>query len=259
MELIEYRDVSIEYEKGRPVVSRVNFGLEKGSVTAFLGPNGSGKTTLMSALNRLIPTCAGEIRINGADVRTISLKKLAATVACVPQFSTPSFAYTVYNMILWSRAPYISYIPGSEDYKIVDETVTRFGLERLQNKPFNEISGGEKQMVLIARAIAQKTPIILMDEPTTYLDLSNQIRTLNIVRDINRTDGVTFAITLHDPNHALYLADNVVMVNDGGAVKGRTAEMMNEENIAKLYGVKSSFFKKFGMCCMAIDYRDDFS
>lgn len=256
MELIEYRNVSIRYEKGKPVISNVSFGLEKGSITAFLGPNGSGKTTLMSALNRLVTPFEGEIFVDGISIKDIPLKKLAAKIATVPQFSSPSFGYSVYNMILWGRAPYISYTPKPEDYRIVDETIERLKIERLKDKPFTGISGGEKQLVLIARAMAQKTPIVLMDEPTTYLDIKNQIKILNIVKEINASDGVTFAVTLHDPNHALYIADNVVMVSNGSAVKGKTADMMTEENIRKLYDVKSSFADIGGIRYMAVDYRD---
>ncbi|NLW65495.1 MAG: ABC transporter ATP-binding protein [Clostridiales bacterium] len=256
MELIEYRNVCLQYEKGRPVINNVSFALEEGSITAFLGPNGSGKTTLMSALNRLITPFEGDVFIDGKNVKSIPLKKLATMIACVPQFSSPSFAYSVYNMILWGRAPYISYMPKPRDYQIVDETIERFQIAHLKDKPFSSISGGEKQMVLIARAIAQKTPIVLMDEPTTYLDIKNQIKILNVIRDINKSDGATFAITLHDPNHALYLADNIVMVNGGGAVKGKTDELMTENNIEKLYNVKSSFMPLYDMRYMTVDYRN---
>ena len=257
MELIEYKNVSIKYEKGRPVINDVSFALEKGSITAFLGPNGSGKTTLMSTLNRLIKPYEGDIFVEEKSIESIPLKKLATMIASVPQFSSPSFSYTVYNMILWGRAPYISYTPKAADYQIVDDTIDRFEITHLKNKPFTSISGGEKQLVLIARAIAQKTPIVLMDEPTTYLDIKNQIKILNVIKNINETDGVTFAITLHEPNHALYLADNVVMVSKGNAVKGKTSDLMTAENIEKLYNVKSSFMNLYDMRYMTVDYRND--
>lgn len=257
MELIEYKNVSIQYEKGKPVLEDVSFSLEKGSITAFLGPNGSGKTTLMSALNRLMIPYKGEIFVDEKKIQSISQKKLATFIATVPQFSSPSFSYSVYNMVLWGRAPHISYMPRPKDYKIVDETIKRFGIEHLKDKPFMSISGGEKQLVLVARAIAQKTPIVLMDEPTTYLDIKNQIRILNVIKEINQSDGVTFAITLHDPNHALYLSNNVVMVSGGNAVKGKTDELLTEKNVEKLYNVKSSFTYLHNMRYMTVDYRND--
>lgn len=125
----------------------------------------------------------------------------------------------------------------------------------MKEKAFSSISGGEKQLVLIARAIAQKTPIVLMDEPTPYLNIKNQIKILNVIKEINENDKVTFLITLHDPNHALYLADNIIMGSGGGAVKGKTGDVMTEDNIAKLYDVKSSFMQLYDMRYMAVDYR----
>lgn len=255
MELIEYRNVAIRYGNAPPVVKDVSFSLPAGGITAFLGPNGSGKTTLMSALDRLITPCAGDILLGSRSIRTIPLRELAKQVAFVPQFTPPGFGYSVYDMILCGRAAHIAYLPGPEDRAAVEEVIERFGIERLRDKPVGELSGGEKQMVLIARAIAQKTPVVLMDEPTTYLDIRNQVKILNVIREINRSDGVTFAIALHDPNHALSLADRVVLVSGGSAVLEKTETAMTVENMDRLYGVKTAFTEAFGTRCLNIDFR----
>lgn len=255
MELIEYHDVGIRYKMESPVVEHLNLKFKSGTVTALLGPNGSGKTTLLSALNRLLKPYCGSVFIEGENIDNISQKALAKKIATVPQFSSPNFSFTVYNMILWGRAPHISYTPKAEDYAIVAETIERLKINHLRDKVFTELSGGEKQMALVARAIAQKSSVILMDEPTTYLDINNQIRILNLVKEINTNDGVTFIITFHEPNHALYLADQVVMVNNGTARQGSVSEMMTKENIQSLYGVNSAFLNLFDMSYLAIDYR----
>lgn len=256
MELIQYKHVSIQYEPGKPVVRDVDIGMERGTITAFLGPNGSGKTTMMSALNCLIRPCEGEICVDGENVLHMKRRELGRIIACVPQFSSPSFNYTVADMVLWGRAPYISYKPREEDLRIVRQTLEQFGIGHLSEKSFNSISGGEKQMALIARAIVQQTPIVLMDEPTTYLDLYNQIRILNLVRKIRDERGTTFVITFHEPNHALYLADNIVMVRDHAARIGKKEDIMTRDNIQKLYHIDVSLVDEHDMTYLLPDFRD---
>lgn len=254
MELIEYRDVAIQYEPGRPVVRDVNIAMKQGSITAFLGPNGSGKTTMMSALNGMIRPCAGEILVDGRNISHMKRRELGRTIACVPQFTTPSFSYTVADMVMWGRSPYISYKPKSEDYNIVQDALEQFKIGHLAHKPFNSISGGEKQLTLIARAIVQDTPIVLMDEPATYLDLKNQVHILNLILEIRNSRRTTFVITLHDPNHALYVADNAVLVHDGTAEIGPKREVMTRENLESLYQISASFIDRNDMTYMLPDF-----
>lgn len=255
MELIEYRDVAIRYGKDDPVLRHVNFSLPRGGITAFIGPNGSGKTTLMSALDRLIEPCEGSILLDGTPVASLSVKEVARQIAFVPQFTAPGFGYSVFDMVLFGRSARVSNVPKEEDYRVTEQVLERFEIAHLRDKSVTEISGGQKQMVLIARAIAQQTPIVLMDEPTTYLDLKNQTRILNVIKDINRQDGVTFLIALHDPNHAMYLADSVVMVRDGAVEHEAVSTAMNTEKMRWLYGVNAEFFDAFGGRFAAIDYR----
>ena len=256
MALISYQNVAIEYEKGLPVIKNVSFSIPEKTITAFLGPNGSGKTTLMTALIGLIRPCEGEILLNGRSIHEYSVKKLAAEIAYVPQFSTQTFDYTAAEMVMWGRAPYIGYRPGKEDVEIVMDTMRQMQIDHLKNRPFNSISGGEKQMVMIARALSQQTPVILMDEPATYLDLKNQKKILNIIRRLREERNITFVLTLHDPNHALYLADHVLMVSDHTAKYGAVQDLMTPENLERLYGVKTSFAEGKGEKHVLIHYAE---
>ena len=238
MGLIEYKNVYIGYDKKSNILENVNFSLEEGSVTALLGPNGSGKSTLMSTMNNLLKANAGDIIIDGKNIKRMSTREISQKIAFVPQVSKTGFSFSVREAILWGRAPYITYLPRDNDHKIVENVIKQFHIERLADKSFNEISGGERQMVMIARAIAQEAPIVLMDEPATYLDLFNQTQVLNVIRDINRERNVTFIITLHDPNHAMYISDNVMMIKNGHVRIGTRDEIMTEENLMDLYGIR---------------------
>lgn len=238
MGIISYRNVFIEHVKDAPIIEDASFEIEKGSITALLGPNGSGKSTLMSTMNRLKSARSGKILIEGHEIDSMRPKELAKKVAFVSQFSENTFNYSVEDAILWGRAPYISYLPRSRDHEIVEETMNRLEISHLRKKTFNAISGGERQMVLVARAIAQRSPVILMDEPTTYLDVRNQARILNIIKELNKNEKVTFIVTLHDPNHAMFIADNVAMIKDGRIEMDKAEQMLTEEKLEGLYGVK---------------------
>lgn len=255
MGLIDFKNVEVKYNKKKTVLKNVNLEINEGLITVLLGPNGSGKTTLMSTINRLIKPTSGEIHITGKNINTFRHKELASQIATVPQSNAPNFSYSVLNMVMWGRAPYISYMPKKEDYEIVDATIERVGITHLRDKLINNLSGGEKQMVLIARALAQKTGIVLMDEPATYLDLKNQVKLFNLIKEINKVDGVTFVITLHEPNHALFLADDVVLVSKGEAKRGKMQEMLIKNNMEELYQVKSDFISLNGQKYMLVDYR----
>ncbi len=231
MELIRFCDVTLGYEQ--MVLQHVDFGMQRGRITVFLGPNGVGKSTLFAAACGLLKPMQGSIEIDG-DPRP---KQLARTIAMVPQSAQVSFAYRVFDMVLWGRAPYISYLPGKEDEAIATRMMQRLGITHLADKVFNHLSGGERQMVMIARALAQQTPVILMDEPATFLDLANQTKILRLVRQLNREDGITFGITVHDPNHALYLADDVALVQNHTVRYGAARELLTEHTIERLFGV----------------------
>lgn len=238
MAVIKIEDVTIAYEK-RNILEKVNLNIEKGVITTFLGPNGSGKTSLMSSINRTIKPTNGKIYIGGNDIGKMKAKNLSKIVATVPQLYNAHFNFSVFDMILLGRAPHIEYLPRKEDILKVEEAICSIGIEDLKNKEFNRLSGGERQLVMIARAIAQDTEIILLDEPTSYLDLKNQLKVLSLVKKINSLKKVTCIMTLHDPNHALMYSDKIVLFNNGVVESGTIDKMINAENIFDIYGVKS--------------------
>ncbi|PKM95055.1 MAG: ABC transporter ATP-binding protein [Firmicutes bacterium HGW-Firmicutes-1] len=238
MAVIKLEEVTIAYQK-QTVLKNVNLNIEKGLITTFLGPNGSGKTSLMSSINSTLKPVHGKIYIDGKDIGKLKAKNLSKIVATVPQLYNSHFNYSVFDMVLLGRSPHIGYMPKKEDDLKVEEAISHIGIEHLKNKEFNRLSGGERQMVMIARAIAQDTQVILLDEPTSYLDLKNQLKVLSMVKEINRLKKVTCIMTLHDPNHALMYSDKIVMFHNGTVETGTIDSMINAKNIFDVYGVKA--------------------
>lgn len=203
-----------------PVVNDVSFQARRGEFVAVLGPNGCGKTTLISAVLGLHPLTAGSVGI-GAHIsgptrrrRTSDSRALATSVALVSQAPSTTFPFTVVDMVLTGRLPYISLFasPGAHDLDIAHRALSRLGVSHLADRTFTQLSGGERQMVLLARALAQETKILVLDEPTTYLDVANQERVLSTVRELADDEGLTVIAILHDPNHAFAFADQVLLL-----------------------------------------------
>lgn len=238
MAVIKLKEVTIAFEK-HTILERVNLNIEKGEITTFLGPNGSGKTSLMSTINRTITPVHGSVYIDGKDIAGLKAKKLSKIVATVPQLYNSHFNFSVFDMVLLGRAPHIGYMPKKEDALKAEEAICSIGIKDLKNKEFNKLSGGERQLVMIARAIAQDTEVILLDEPTSYLDLKNQLKVLSLVKEINSLKKVTCIMTLHDPNHALMYSDKIVLFNNGAVETGPIDIMINSKNIFNVYGVKA--------------------
>ena len=238
MAVIKLEEVTIKYQK-QTILKKVNLNIEKGIITTFLGPNGSGKTSLMSCINRTIKPTQGNIYINGINIGGLNSKTLAKIVATVPQLYNYNFNFSVFDMVLLGRAPHIGYMPQKEDSDKVEEAICHIGIEHLKNKEFNKLSGGERQLVMIARAIVQNAEVILLDEPTSYLDLKNQLKVLSMVKEINSTKKVTCIMTLHDPNHALMYSDKIVLFHNGAVETGDIDSMINAKNIFDIYGVRA--------------------
>lgn len=253
MAMIKFENVTIGYEDNI-ILDNVNINIKKGKITTFLGPNGSGKTSLMSTLTKLTEPVSGSIYIDNNDLKNIKRKDLAKIIAFVPQFHTPKFSYTVFDIILTGRTPYISYLPKKEDIDKVNHAIEKIGIEHLKNKDYTKLSGGERQLVLIARAIAQDTDIILLDEPTSYLDLKNQMKILKTIKDINKENNVTFIMILHDPNHALICSDYIALVNNKNVQMGKADEMISSDIINNIYGVKCDIINHKNYKCVIPNY-----
>lgn len=236
--MIKIENLSLGYSK-KTILEKINLTIEKEKITIFLGQNGSGKTTLMSAINGLIRPREGQIFIDEKDLSCLSRKEVAKKIATVSQLHQFGFDYTAYEMVLMGRSAHIGYMPEKADREKAEEALDLIGISHLKEQQVNKISGGERQLVMIARAIAQDTSIILLDEPTSYLDLKNQLKILQLIKYINTKKKVTCVITLHDPNQALMCGDQVVMFHQGAIETGETRSMITDEKILAVYGVNA--------------------
>ncbi len=223
------------------ILKGISFNAEKGNITTILGPNGSGKTTLFKCIAGLWNYYHGEILFDGKPIDKLSFRKRARIFSVVPQEHEPPFPYSVFDVVLMGRASYVGVFssPGKRDYEMTESALKTVGIEQLRDKPYTKISGGERQLTLIARALAQDTPVMLLDEPTSHLDFRNQINVLKKIREIARDKALVVIMTLHDPNLAGLFSDKVVVINSGTKIaEGKPDEIITEEVIKNVYAVE---------------------
>jgi len=221
------------------VVRDISLTVASGEVVCLLGPNGVGKTTLFKAILGLLPIQSGEIRLEGENVRHWPRDRFARAVAYVPQAHIPPFPFSVLDVVLMGRTAHLGGLaaPSPTDHAIVDEALELLGIAGLKHRIYTEISGGERQMVLIARALAQQAGILVMDEPTASLDFGNQIKVLNQIQRLVQS-GIGVLLTTHFPDHALLCATKVALMQRNHVFQvGDTAAIMTEANLRAAYGV----------------------
>jgi iron complex transport system ATP-binding protein len=238
MALLEVEQLSFSYNS-RPFIQGLDLSLHEGGVLALLGPNGSGKTTLLKLLLGLLVPGRGVIRFKGEDTRSISHREMARRLAYVPQVHRETFGYRVFDVVLMGRMPHTSFfVPyDANDRRIAWESLEKLTIAHLAERPYTEISGGERQLTLIARALAQEVGTFIMDEPTSGLDYGNQIRLLERIERLAH-EGYTFLFTTHHPDHALAIADRAVMMNAGTIIyDGAPSSIITPQNLAELYGL----------------------
>jgi iron complex transport system ATP-binding protein len=233
---IEGRDLTIGYPD-RTVGSGLDVALSTGEVLALLGPNGGGKTTLLKTLLGLLKPKAGEVRLGDKPLDNYSIRERARVVAYVPQVHISTFAFTVETVVLMGRTAHGSLFsrPSGQDRAVAQAALERFGIAALANRPYTMISGGERQLVLLARALAQEPQFIVLDEPTASLDFGNQGKVMKEIRALAKSGhGVLF--TTHDPNHALRAADRAYLLREGTRIAdGPVATVLNREQLESLY------------------------
>jgi iron complex transport system ATP-binding protein len=234
---LECRGLTIGYP-GHTVGRDLSVALSAGEVLALLGPNGGGKTTLLKTLLGLLPAQQGDILIGGKPLTSLSAGERARTLAYVPQVHVGTFAFTVLTVVLMGRSAHLGLFerPGAADHAVAHAALERFGISHLAARPYNMISGGERQLVLLARALAQEPRFIILDEPTASLDFGNQGKVMREIRALARSGhGVLF--TTHDPNHALRTADRAFLLRAGQRVaEGAVADVLDVDHLAELYG-----------------------
>ncbi len=233
------RDLAFGYA-GKRVGSDVTLELQQGEVLCLLGANGSGKSTLLKTLLGLLPPQAGSVQIDGTDMRNLSRGLVARWVSYVPQAHGAFFPFSVRDIVLMGRVAHMGLFaaPSSQDRAAAEMAIGRMGLTPLIDKTYTQISGGERQLALIARALAQEAAVVVMDEPTANLDFGNQVRVLERIRAL-ADSGTGVLLSTHDPGHAFLCADRVAMLNEGRLVAcGAPADEMTGERLRQLYGIK---------------------
>ncbi len=237
--MITVQSLSVAYQE-RLVLQHLDLTVEKGEILVVVGPNGAGKSTLVRAISGVLPPRAGNIWVDGRDLWRLSPSGRARLMAVVPQARQLPAAFTVYQTVLLGRTPYLSWLgnAGQRDHAAVLLALERTRLSQLAMRRVGELSGGEQQRVLLARALAQEAPILLLDEPTTHLDLHHQSSFLNLVRTLARKQNLTVLMVLHDLNLAGLYADRVALLAEGRLfAMGKAGEVLTAENLRAVYGV----------------------
>jgi iron complex transport system ATP-binding protein len=222
----------------RSVLRNVSFEAQPGVISGLLGPNGSGKTTLLKCINGLYAPTYGRIMINGQGIAGLSRKEIAAVMAMVPQQTVVAFSFSALQMVLMGRTPRFgnTKTPGPQDYDEAYDMLKDLGIAHLADRRFNELSGGEKQMVILARAFFQDTRTLLFDEPTSHLDFKNQVLIMEIIQEMTRKKDLISLVTLHDPNLAYRYCERVVMLKQGKVVcKGNREKAFDNHTLSSLY------------------------
>jgi iron complex transport system ATP-binding protein len=245
--LLHVENLHFKYQPISHVLKGVSFEVSAGSLCSLFGPNGCGKTTLFRCCLRLLKPYQGTIQMNGKGIHHLSVKEMARQVAYVPQEHQTPFPYLVKDVVLMGRTPHTGPLfgIGRRDRQKASEALSLMELAEIADRPFNQLSGGQRQLVLIARAIAQETKLMLLDEPTSALDFSNQVRIWKLIQRVSR-QGITVLACSHNPNHVAWFCDQVIVMNEGMVVaQGSPNNVIKEEVLNNIYS---------GMC--AVRYLD---
>jgi iron complex transport system ATP-binding protein len=240
MTLLSAHDLSIGYGPTR-IAGGLNLTVTPGSVTCLLGRNGIGKTTLFKTLLGLIPPLSGTIKVGNNDLVSIDREGIARQIAYVPQAQVSEFSYKVLDLVVMGRTAYLGSfgVPRPADSDIAMAALDMLGIASLAEQDSTRISGGQRQLVLIARALAQQSRIIIMDEPTASLDLANRILVLNTIRRLTN-DGLAVVLSTHEPEHAFVVADRVAILGKDRFVVGSVREVLTSDELSQLYGIALS-------------------
>jgi len=234
--VINVQQLSFSYRKAVKILKDIEFNAKEGQCIAILGNNGAGKSTLIKCLNRILEPLEGTVIVNGRDVNNLSRQMIAQDVAYVSQ-QNESSKFTVYDAVLLGRKPYIKMNPTDEDHRITKDIIDRMGLNNFNLRYIDELSGGELQKVMLARALAQQPKVLMLDEPTSNLDLQNQHGVMRIVREIANKDNICVIIVIHDLNLAIRYCDRFLLIKDSYVYSLGGVETVTCEAIRDVYGM----------------------
>ena len=255
---LEVQSLSFSYGD-RAVLHDVSFCAREGQLLSILGPNGVGKSTLFRCVLGLLPGYTGQVRIHGRDARGLSVREMAREIAYIPQSSRTPFHYSVFDMVLMGVTSRLSWlgVPGSREQASCRQALEKVGIGHLERRCYHHLSGGEQQLVLIARALAQDAPVLMLDEPTANLDFGNQVL---VLRQLQRLagEGYTVIQTTHNPDQSYLFSDRILAMGHGGVLAdGAPAEVLTAETMEALYGVRVevvSIFEDQARVCIPADH-----
>lgn len=244
--MLEVKNLSFYYGSRR-ILNNVSLMAENGEFVSVLGSNGVGKSTLFKCILGILPGYCGTVTVDGRDTRSMSVREIAQKIAYIPQMSASAFNYSVEDIVLMGTTAGLHSLrsPGDEEKHQAEEAMERMGISGLRQRCFHHLSGGERQLVVIARALAQQANILLLDEPSSALDFGNQMRILNEARSLAR-DGYLVIQSTHDPERAYMFSDRMIAMKNGEVfAQGAPPDVLTEENIRELYGVNTKLTSIF--------------
>ncbi|MEZ7898647.1 MAG: ABC transporter ATP-binding protein [Flaviflexus sp.] len=235
MSTLDVRDLVCGYDK-TPIIGPLSFAIPSGEITTLIGPNGIGKTTVFKTVLGLLKPMGGEVEIEGKPINRFAPKDFARTIAYVPQNHVPPFPFTVRDVVVMGRNPHLNELvsPKESDYAIAEEQLELLGVTDLVGRDYTELSGGERQLVMIARALTQQAPILMMDEPTAHLDYGNELLVLEQITKL-RDLGYTIIMITHNHMHALMWSDTVVAMGRDFFAVGPPGEVLDGNTLTQLY------------------------
>ena len=244
--MLEVKDLSFAYGN-KCILNGVSLSAAGGEFVSVLGGNGVGKSTLFKCILGILPGYSGTVTVDGRDTRTMTVRELAQKIAYIPQMSASAFNYSVEDIVLMGTTAGLNSLhsPGREEKRCAEEAMERMGISNLRQRCFHHLSGGERQLTVIARALAQQAKILLFDEPCSALDFGNQMRILNEAKSLSR-DGYLVIQSTHDPEKAYMFSDRMIALKGGSVfAQGTPGEVLTAENIRRLYGVDTKLTSIF--------------
>lgn len=235
--ILSVKNLNFSYGSNR-ILDNISFDIKRGSFISILGPNGAGKSTLVNIISKILDKYEGEVRVAGKDIAILNSKDIAKMIAVVPQSTNPSFSFTVREMVLMGRYPYVSRFEREtkKDFAIVREVMEKTRIIQFADRQFNELSGGEKQRVVMAQALAQDSPILLLDEPTSHLDINFQIEFMNLFLKLNREENKTIIGVFHDINLAIQNSSLIMLLKEGAVFGfGKPEEVVSRQNLKSVF------------------------
>jgi iron complex transport system ATP-binding protein len=239
---LDIKDAAFSYNGGNNVFEDITFSIREGDVFCILGPNGTGKSTLIRCINGISKLNQGDVLLDGKNIHSLDKTGIAKKIGYIPQTHNPAFPFSVLDVVLMGRAPHIGLLstPTEKDIRIAEDAIKTLDISHLIDKPYTGISGGERQLVLIARVLAQQPRVLLLDEPTSHLDFGKQMHILSIIDELAES-GLSIIMSSHFPDHAFISSNKVAIMNKGTFIDvGSADDVITKDNLKRAYGVDAT-------------------